>query len=142
MRRVALACAIVGSLGWSACTSAPDTTPTTPTGPTTETYQGLIAPNGFVAHDFVAPNDGTITVTFTTMTPSVPMGFGVGVPPASIGAGCNLTRSVVATAGASAQFALSANAGLYCVELYDAGNLLGAVGAKGQAGFTITIAHP
>jgi len=142
MRRFVLACLLAGAFAWSGCTSPPSTTPTTPSGPTTENYQGLIVPNGFVAHDFAAADTGPVTVTFTVMSPSIPMGFGLGTPPVVPGPGCNLTRSMVTTAGSAAQLSVTADAGLYCVELYDVGNLVGAVGPKGQGGFTITIVHP
>jgi hypothetical protein len=63
------------------------------------------------------------------------VGLGVGVPRTS-GGGCRLGVAVNASAATTPQISAPADAGQYCVQLYDLGTLTDPVG------FTLKIEHP
>jgi hypothetical protein len=137
----AAAAAIVAVAGCSSNSNSTTTSPT-PTGPTTDSFSSHVAPNGLSSHTFITSANGTVTATLSTLAPAVTVGFGVGVPPGVGTGGCNLTRTLETAGGADSQITISADRGTYCVEIYDVGNLIGAVGPTGQAGYTITVVHP
>jgi len=66
-------------------------------------------------------------------TPS--FGVGVGVPRVT-GGGCRLGVSVNTSAGSSPQISAPADAGQYCVQVYDLGTL------RDPVGFALKIDHP
>jgi len=93
---------------------------------------------GFVGRTFIAAQNGTITVTLSSVTPSVPLGIGLGL---DIGAGtCRLTQLITADPGADPQLTMPADAGQYCVTLVDVGNLVAIT--RGVVPFTMVLAHP
>jgi hypothetical protein len=112
---------------------ADTTTPTTvtTTSPVTESWTGVLGPGGTASHSFSTSQPGTITVTL--MASDVPLGLGIGVPRAANG-GCRLAASQVDAAGLAVS--APADAGSYCVEVYDGGSV------GNQAGFAIQIVYP
>ena len=112
-----------------------DNTPTTPgttSGPRTENWSGVVAPGGASTRSFTLNSAGTIVVTLTA-GPTV--GLGVGLPRTS-GGGCRLGVSVNASPGPTPQINTQADAGQYCVQVYDLGTLTDPVG------FALKIDHP
>jgi len=115
----------------AACGSDTPTTPTTTsTSPVTETWASIVGPGGSASRSFDT-NAGTVTVTLTAS--DAPLGLGVGVP-RSVNAGCRLTVSQVDAAGLSVS--IPADAGSYCVEVFDDGAVVK------QAAFSVQIVHP
>lgn len=111
-----------------------DNTPTTPSNPSTtltENWSSVIAPGGASTRSFTANSAGTIVVTLTA-GPTV--GLGVGLP-RTIGGGCRLSVSVNASPGATPQINTQADAGQYCVQVYDLGTLTDPIG------FALKIEH-
>ena len=111
------------------------TTPAPITGPFTDIFTSIIYPGGFSAHSF-SSRAGTITVTLTSAgPPAVVMGLGIGVP--NFGPGCSLTTAVNVSAGSTPQITIPADAGAYCIAIFDVGNTI----PTGE-GFSITTVHP
>ena len=114
------------------CGSDSTTSPTTTaTSPVTETWTGLIAPGGTASRSFVTSQTGTVTITLTSA--DAPLGIGVGIPRTQNG-GCRLAVSQLATGGTSVS--IPAEAGTYCVQLFDEGIVVK------QAGFVVQIVYP
>jgi hypothetical protein len=113
-------------------------TPTAPTtGPYTDTFASQLGVRGTAARTFVVSTTGTVSVTLTSIGPpsTVAVGLGLGIPTPT-GNGCSLNQSVVATASASPQIAVTADGGNYCVRLIDVGNL------TGDVTFSVSVLHP
>jgi hypothetical protein len=108
------------------------TTPSTPSGPMTENWSSVVAPGGASTRTFTLNSAGTIVVTLTA-GPTV--GLGVGLPRTN-GGGCRLGVSVNAAPGTTPQINTQADAGQYCVQVYDLGTLTDPVG------FALKIEHP
>ena len=118
-------------------TSTSTTTPATPT--ITEQFTGTLPVAGFRFYSFNIAVNGTVNVTLKSVTgtnvPStIQLGLGIGQP-----SGQDCAATVNATAG-SAFTAPQATGvfgpGLFCVRVFDVGNL------AAPATFAITIAHP
>ena len=112
-----------------------DSTPTTPSAPSgtvTENWSSVIAPGGASTRSFTVNSSGTIVVTFTAGPTA---GLGVGLP-RTTGGGCRLSVSVNASPGATPQISTQADAGQYCVQVYDLGTLTDPIG------FALKIEHP
>ena len=124
---VALACA--------AC----DSTPTAPT-PTVKpidvnVYSSNVVPGGSASREFTLITGGDVAATLTSTTPAGTMlGLGLGIPRSD--GSCALSGAVTTSAGDSAQIAMSADAGLFCVKVYDPGSLAAPVS------FTLSISRP
>ena len=108
------------------------TTPSKPSGPMTENWSSVVAPGGASTRSFSVNSAGTIVVTLTA-GPTV--GLGVGLPRTS-GGGCRLGVAVNASPGTTPQINAQADAGQYCVQVYDLGTLTDPVG------FALKIEHP
>ena len=80
---------------------------------------------------------GTVNVTLTAVSgfddPTVAIGLGLGVP---AGFGCTPSTTATASAGATPQITNVYEIGVYCLRVYDVGNL------NGPLTFDVTIAHP
>jgi len=122
--------AMVGACGDE--TSTP-TSPTTPTTPAAETWSSALAPGGTSSRSFTVTAAGTINVTMTSAGSTV--GLGVGLPRLS-GGGCRLGVSVNTGGGSAPQISTQADAGQYCVQVFDLGTLTDPIP------FTLTIDHP
>jgi hypothetical protein len=121
----------------SACGLPPgSTSPTTTATGTTETFSGSLAQQSSNLYTFTVSQAGLVSITLDSLSPAtVEVGVGIGTPngPTS----CTLTSSnPTAMAGSTPQITVTENAGSYCVEIYDVGNL------KGTSTFSITIVHP
>jgi hypothetical protein len=113
-----------------------DKTPTTPSNtssPMSETWSSVVAPGGQSSRSFTVNSSGTITVTLTAA--GTTLGLGVGLP-RTTGGGCRLGVTVNASAGTTPQISTNADAGQYCVEVYDLGTITDPVG------FALKIDHP
>ena len=111
-----------------------DNTPTTPSNTSTrvtENWSSVVAPGGASTRSFTVTSAGTIVVTLTA-GPTV--GLGVGLPRTS-GGGCRLGVTVNASPGTTPQISTQADAGQYCVQVYDLGTLTDPVG------FALKIEH-
>lgn len=131
---VALALALMGA----GCDNSAggDTTPT-PVTLTPETFSGSVEPGSSAFHSFTLAQAGEVDVTLTAAGPpaTILMGLGVGTPS---GSSCQLLTggSVTTRAGTTPQLVGSANAGTYCVQVYDVGNQAATVN------YTVIVAHP
>ena len=112
------------------------TTPTAPSasGTMSETWSGVVAPGGQTSRSFTVNNSGTITVTLTSA--GTTFGLGVGLPRVT-GGGCRLGVAVNASSATTPQISTQAEAGQYCVEVYDLGTITG-----DPVGFALKIDHP
>ena len=124
---------IVCMLALCGCGSDTPTTPTTPTSSGSESWSSVVAPGGASTRTFTLDKSGTITVTMTTA--GATLGLGLGLPRTS-GGGCRLSTAVNATPGATPQISSPADAGQYCVQVYDLGTLMDPVP------FALKIDHP
>ena len=73
----------------------------------------------------------TVGVTLTALGAAASVGLGIGMPTPG---GCDLRSSVTAVAGTDPQIVISLDAGVYCIEVFDVGNLTAAV----QFSITVT----
>ena len=109
------------------------TMPSTPSGTTSETWSGVVAPGGQSSRSFTVNNSGTIAVTLTAA--GTTLGLGVGLPRVT-GGGCRLGVTANASPSATPQISTQAEAGQYCVQVYDLGTL------RDPVGFALKIDHP
>lgn len=113
-----------------------DSTPTTPTNTSstvTENWSSVLAPGGASTRSFTVRTAGTIVVTLSGAATTV--GLGVGLPRPN-GGGCRLGVAVNAEPGATPQITTQADAGQYCVQVYDLGTV------TDPMGFALKIEHP
>lgn len=130
--------AIVAALALTATSCSTDVVPTAATpDTTTDVFSTQLGIGGSATRSFKVRTTGTVSVTLTSVGPpnTVAVGVGVGIPQAT-GSGCNLTRSAVTTASTDPQITLTADAGTYCVRVYDAGSL------TGDVVFSVSVLHP
>jgi hypothetical protein len=119
--------------------TTPSTTPVTSATPVvnkTDTFQGVLNPNGGVTNQFTASVAGGFIATLVSVQPdsTLPIGFGVGVVN---GANCQLQAlNDTAAEGAIISANLS-SAGSYCVRVYDASGTVMA-----PENFVVTVFHP
>jgi hypothetical protein len=122
--------------------SATSTTTTTATAaaPTvSESFTGTLPVAGFKFYSFNIAVNGTVNVTLNSVSgagvpATVQLGLGIGQPS---GLDCAATTTVTAGITAAApQTTGTFGPGLFCVRVYDVGNLFA------PANFNITIAHP
>jgi len=131
------------SLGGVACTST--TAPSTkdsgikPLEYFTETFSGSLAVSGTGYYAITILQAGPLELTLAAVqTPggaalATPVGIGVGIPS---GTACPATTSQVTSPALSAQLKVTLNPGVYCVKVFDAGNLTSTVN------FAVRIRHP
>ena len=139
--KTAALCAAAGlALLISACgkTNSPTTPTRTPAAPTTsDRYVATIGVGGSTFYSFSVAQYGTVNVTLTAVSgfddPTVAIGLGLGVPAAF---GCTPSTTATASAGATPQITNVYEIGVYCLRVYDVGNL------NGPLTFDVTIAHP
>jgi hypothetical protein len=114
------------------------TTTTTNTSPTiSEPFAGTVPVGGSAFYSFNIAVNGTVNVTLNSVggvsVPStVQLGMGIGTP---AGTDCSTTTAVTAAAGTAPQLTGVFGPGLFCVRVYDVGNLFG------PAAFKTTILH-
>ncbi len=118
-------------------TSSSSTTGAAPT--VSEVFASTLPVGGFKFYTFNIAVNGTVNVTLNSVSgagvpATVQLGLGIGQP-----AGTDCTATVNATAGstsAAPQVTGTFGPGLFCVRIYDVGNLFA------PASFNVTIAHP
>jgi hypothetical protein len=120
--------------GNSQSTTAPSTTTTSPT---TDTFASIVYMGGAVTRSFTVSQAGTVSATLVSAAPpsTIVVGLGVGIPLLN-GTGCLLNRSVNTAAGPAARVETAVDPGVYCVQIFDVGNITAPVS------FTIDIVHP
>ena len=130
----------------SACSKNNTPAPTTPTTPTptpvttptiSENFASTVPVGGGVFYSFNIAANGTVNVTLNSVSgvgvPStVQLGLGIGTP---AGTDCTVTNAVTAASGTAPQLSGTFGPGLFCLRVYDVGNLFG------PAAFKATIAH-
>jgi outer membrane lipoprotein SlyB len=109
------------------------TAPSTTSGTMSETWSSVVAPGGQSTRSFTVNSSGTINVTLTAA--GATLGLGIGLP-RTTGGGCRLGASINTAAGSTPQLTTSADAGQYCVQVYDLGTL------SDPVGFALKIDHP
>jgi hypothetical protein len=119
-------------------TSPTTTTPTVAEPTTTELFAGRVDAGGSTFYSFSVVANGTVNVTLAAVGGvSVPstvwLGLGLGTPS---GEDCSTTSAVNTAAGTSVQLTNTFAPGVYCVRVWDIGNLVA------TAAFNVTIAHP
>lgn len=137
---VALALSACDDKSTATSPSSTDTTTTTtvasPT--TTELFAGRVSVGGSTFYSFSVVENGTVNVSLADVggayVPStVWLGLGIGTPNAE---DCSTSATVNTAAGASVQLTGTYAPGVYCVRVWDIGNLVAV------AAFNVTIAHP
>ncbi len=128
LRRAAAAAALAPLA--AACGSS--TSPTAPS--TTQTFTGQLAAHASVVYPFTVAQDGSASLTLTSLAPqaTITMGMGIGTP--ASGNSCALQTVYEA---ASVGYTLSGpiTAGSYCIAFYDVGNVLASVS------YVLTLTH-
>jgi hypothetical protein len=133
----------LGMLAAACDNSSSDEMLTLPSAPPdhTDTFTGTLDPGGVHDHTFTVSRTGEVDITLTSVAgagvPStVFVGLFVGVPS---GDTCTLIQGFGGAVQANStmpQISGSAQAGQFCVEIKDIGNLAGTVD------YSITVAHP
>jgi hypothetical protein len=108
---------------------------TTPT--ISEPFASTVTVGGAAFYSFNIAANGTVNVTLNSVSgvgvPStVQLGLGIGTP---AGVDCTVTSTATAGAGTGPQLTGTFGPGLFCVRVYDVGNLFA------PAAFRATIAH-
>ena len=139
-KTAALCAAAVLALFATACgkNDTPTTPTRTPASPTaSERYVATMGVGGSSFFSFSVAQYGTVNVTLTAVSgfddPTVGIGLGLGIPS---GFNCSATSTATASAGSTPQLTNVFEPGVYCVRVYDVGNL------HGPLTFDVTIAHP
>lgn len=138
MKLSSLAIVLLAAILAAACGDDTPTTPspTTPASPVTWTLSSRLTPQGSVSRTFAASTAGTISVTLASAGPAgTRVGLGIGVPLGGV-SNCRLGQSITTTAGASPQISVSADAGTYCIAVFDIGTLTDTIS------FDLTIVTP
>ena len=99
----------------------------------TDTFSSNLYPMGAVVRTFSMTQTGQATVTLSSVSPAASVGIGVGMT--SDGNNCLLNQLVVTTPGSGTTISATADAGLYCVKVYDPGSL------ANRVVFTAQITH-
>jgi hypothetical protein len=104
------------------------------TGGVAETFTGTLLPQGSSVYMFTVLSAGVVSVHLSNVEPlTVALGLGVGTRKNDA---CVLTSSSPSAVTESLpQIAVSMNAGQYCVEVFDTGNV------SGSASFSVVIKH-
>lgn len=119
--------------------STSSTTTATAASPTfTEEFIGTVDRDGSIFYSFSVTQYGTVNVTLTSVggiyvPPSLQLGMGLGTPS---GTDCSTSTTVTTRSGSTVQLTGTYQPGVYCVRVFDVGNLFG------TASFAVTIAYP
>ena len=119
--------------------------PTVPNAPTTQTFTGLLNPNGANVASFVTETGGAVVATLTSVGPDATqtIGFSMG----TFNTASNTCTTVFDNPAAlpSANFNTQASTvGAYCIRVYDNGSVATAVASGTATAFTytVTVVHP
>jgi hypothetical protein len=139
----ACAAAIVLALVVCACGGSSNNTSTAPSviaTPQPELFEGKLDVGGSAFFSFTVQATGDADVMLASVTTSttpgtssnVVLGLGLGTP---LGTDCNITTSMPAFAALQSPLVSNLTAGIYCVRVYDIGNL------RGPVNFAVRIVH-
>ncbi len=140
--RLAVLAMLVGGLStWTACSSTSSPTTPTVTGPaTTETFSGSIDQGGSAVYSFSVKTAGlALLAGYTSITPTTVPALGIGIgtwDPMASTCGLNQTQNDSAKSG-STGLSGTADAGNYCIRVYDGGNIPAGVTAT----YTVQVQH-
>jgi hypothetical protein len=98
-----------------------------------ETFASNLAKGGSSTRTFALPATGNVTITLDSVSPSRVVGFGLGIWRTEKSV-CSIYQSV--TSGPGAQITATVDQGVYCVRVFDVGNLTDFVA------FSSSIIHP
>ncbi len=128
-----LVCLILAAAA-AACSDA--VTPTAATAVTTPafTFASSFTAKGSASRSFEQLTTGPVSLTLTAASPDVRLGIGLGIPRPD-GSGCNLTQAVETGAGVAPQLTVTAEAGVWCVRVYDLGFV------PERVSFALEVAH-
>jgi hypothetical protein len=141
MKHLSSLCLLFSALLGTACTTSDASSSANPVAPSgslsTEAFSGTVDVGGSDSHTFsVVLSGGQLNVILTAAGPptTIYMGLGIGTP---AGGSCSLLSSsqVLTQAGTTAQLSGTANAGTYCVAVFDAGN------QTAQIAYSLTVTH-
>jgi hypothetical protein len=99
----------------------------------TDTFSSNLYPLGVATRTFGASQSGNVTVTLASVTPAATLGIGLGIPNNN---DCVLNTSVITALGSGTTMSANADAGTYCVRMFDAGQL------TNRVLFNVSIVHP
>ena len=135
-----LAALAVAGLLTAACGSDSTTTPTAPTGPSTEVFSGTLDVQGSSFYSFTTTTSGQVSITYASLVATQPgpalnsvLALALGAP---LGTDCNVTNSINAAPGLTAQLVSTLPPATYCARVADIGSLTASVN------FTVRIVHP
>ena len=104
---------------------------------TTETFTGTVSVAGSDFHTFTAAQTGEIDITLTAAGPPATIFMGLAIGTVAGTTCTHLSGGAVNTpAGTAPQLTGTANAGTYCIDIYDVGNQTGSIT------YTVAVAHP
>jgi hypothetical protein len=117
------------------CSSNNTTTSPTPVTSSTETFSGFLTAGTRLSRSVTLSTQTTLTATLDRTTPpDVVVGIGLGLLD---GSDCALSNSTTGTGGSGVALATHVDAGTYCVQIFDVGQV-----PSDPLAFTITIDHP
>lgn len=132
---IPFATALCLSLAGAACSKSDTTTSPTTTSPTTMTFASQVSVKGGTARSFTMTTAGTVKVRLATLgNGSLVAGLGIGLP--ATAAPCSLAQSIITGPSTSPQIITTADAGTYCVQVFDSGTL------TADTEFSVTVEHP
>ena len=140
MSTPSIARSIAAALLMLAAGCGSSSSPTAPTpATTTDTFSGIVTHSATTGTPFTVGTTGTVTISLTSVAPLAQMSVGVGVG-TLIGTdtcGVAISKNDNARAGATALTG-TANAGSYCVLVYDSGN----IPEDASVSFEVQVVHP
>jgi hypothetical protein len=120
------------ALGCSGAEEAP-TSPTTLSGEFT--FASTVGVGGTASRVFATTGSGSITASLMSVSPSLLLGVGIGIPRAT-GTNCDVTRAIETIGGDGRELTIAAEAGTYCVKVFDLGQI------DDLAAFSVRVTHP
>ena len=135
MKLMVLVCAAALAAGCNLL-SQDSSSPTSPS-TATSTFSGTVGVAGASFIAFTTASSGTVSLTLTNLSPAPASGVGLGLGTPNGTSSCTLaTFTNSAAASTAAQITATENAGTYCAQVYDPGNLTAATT------FSVSISHP
>jgi hypothetical protein len=130
----------------AACESDTGTSPTVTGGELLQVFTGTVPVRGSTFQSFTLPRAGTVELLLASVMPeggrsalTTAMGLGSGTPN---GNECDITSSVTTSPGLTAQLRTAMGPGVYCVRVFDVGNLTAPVSATTRVYLPSVVAPP
>ena len=133
-RRPWLAAALAVALASCGSSTSPDATPSP--NRTTDTFTGTLASKGTVYHPFTVGVLGQVDLTLVKTEPVATITLGMGITQTASGSCIPVPLGFNNAAVAGTVLSGTADAGMYCVILYDVGNVADTIN------YTVTVTHP